>query len=39
MKSWAFWPSIDTKGAAMAKAQKGSKNIIKIGHVTSVVQL
>ncbi len=31
-----FWPSIDSKATDTFKAQKGSKGIIKIVHVTSV---
>ncbi len=31
-------PLIDRKGTTTVKAQKGSKNIIKIVNVTSVVQ-
>ncbi len=38
IKSGAIWPCIDNNAADMFKAQKGSKNIIKIDHVTSVVQ-
>ncbi len=34
----AFWPSIDSNGTNMFKAQKGCKDIDKIVHVTSVVQ-
>ncbi len=34
----AFWPSIDSKDPTMIKVQKGSKDIVKIVHVTSVVQ-
>ncbi len=33
-----FWPSIDSKGTTTVKAQKRSKDIIKIIHVTSVVK-
>ncbi len=39
MKSESFLTSIDSKGPTMFKSQKGSKDIIKIVHVTSVVQL
>ncbi len=34
----AFSSSIDCNTTTMFKAQKRSKDIIKIGHVTSVVQ-
>ncbi len=34
----AFWPSIDSKGTTMVKAQNRSKNIVKTVHVTSVAQ-
>ncbi len=34
----AFWPCIDSNVTTTFKAQKGSKNIIKIVHVTSMVQ-
>ncbi len=34
----AFWPCIDSNATTMFKAQKGSKNITEIVHVTSVVQ-
>ncbi len=34
----AFWPCIDRNGTDTFKAQKGSKDIVKIFHVTSVVQ-
>ncbi len=34
----AFWPCIDINTTDTFKAQKGSKDIIKIVHVTSVVQ-
>ncbi len=34
----AFWPSIDSNATDTFKAQKGSKDIGKIVHVTSVVQ-
>ncbi len=34
-----LWPSIDSKGPTMIKAQNCSKDVIKIVHVTSVVQL
>ncbi len=34
----AFWPSIDSNATDTVKAQKGSKDIVKIVHVTSVVQ-
>ncbi len=34
----AFWPSIDSNVTTMFKAQKESKDIIKIVHVTSAVQ-
>ncbi len=33
----AFWPSIDSNATTTFKAQKGSKDIVKIVHVTSVV--
>ncbi len=33
-----FWPCIDSKATDTFKAQKGSKGIDKIVHVTSVVQ-
>ncbi len=35
----AFWPFIDSKGPTTIKAQKRSKDVIKMVHVTSVVQL
>ncbi len=35
----AFWPCIDSNATETFKAQKGSKDIIKIVHVTLVVQL
>ncbi len=35
----ALWPSIDSKDTTMIKTQKRSKDIGKIFHVTSVVQL
>ncbi len=35
----AFWPCIDRKGTTTFKAQRGSKDIIKIVHVSFVVQL
>ncbi len=38
MKSESFLP-IDSNVTTTFKAQKGSKDIIKIVHVTSVVQL
>ncbi len=31
-------PPIDSKGTTMVKAKKHSKDIVKIAHVTSVVQ-
>ncbi len=34
----AFWPSIDSKRTSTFKVLKGSKDIVKIVHVTSVVQ-
>ncbi len=34
----AFWPCIDRNSTEGFKAQKGSKDIIKIVHVTLVVQ-
>ncbi len=34
----AFWPSIDSKGTTMVKAQNRSKDIVKTVHVTSVAQ-
>ncbi len=34
----AFWPCIDSNTTTIFKAQKGSKDIIKTVHVTSVVQ-
>ncbi len=38
MKSESFlWPSIDSKGITTFKTQKGSKDIVKIAHVTSMV--
>ncbi len=33
-----FWPCIYSEGTTMFKAQKGIKDIVKIVHVTSVVQ-
>ncbi len=38
MKSNSFWPFIDSNTTDTFKAQKGSKDIIKTVHVTSVVQ-
>ncbi len=38
MKSESFLTCIDSNAIEMFKAQKGSKNIIKIVHVTSAVQ-
>ncbi len=35
----AFWPCIDSKGTTTFKAQRGSKDIVKIVHVSFVVQL
>ncbi len=35
----AFWPSTDSMGTTTVKAQKHSKDIVKIVHVTSVDQL
>ncbi len=37
MKSMSFL-TLDSNTTTMLKAQKGSKNIVKIVHVTSVVQ-
>ncbi len=34
----AFWPCIDSKATKRFTVQKGSKDIVKIVHVTSVVQ-
>ncbi len=34
----AFWPCIDGNATDTFKAQNGSKDIIKIVHVTSVIQ-
>ncbi len=34
----AFWPSIDSNATDMFKAQKGSKDIVKIVHVTKIVK-
>ncbi len=34
----AFWPSIDSNATTTFKTQKGGKDIVKIVHVTSVVQ-
>ncbi len=34
----AFWPCIDSNATTTFKVQKGSKVIVKIVHVTSVVQ-
>ncbi len=34
-----FWPCIDSNATDKIKAQKGSKHIVKIVHVTSVVKL
>ncbi len=34
----AFWPCIESNGTDTFKAQKGRKDIVKIVHVTSVVQ-
>ncbi len=34
----AFWPCIDSNATDTFKAQKGSKDIVQIVHVTSVVQ-
>ncbi len=39
MKSRAFWLSIDSNATTTIKAQKSSKDIVKIVHVTSMVQL
>ncbi len=33
-----FWPSIFSKGTTTSKVQKGNKDIIKMVHVTSLVQ-
>ncbi len=33
-----FWPCIDSNATDKIKAQKGSKDIVKIVHVTSVVK-
>ncbi len=33
-----FWPCIDSNVTTTFKTQKGSKDIVKIVHVTSVVQ-
>ncbi len=38
MKSESFWPSIDSNATDTFRTQKGSKDIVKIVHVTSVVQ-
>ncbi len=35
---WVFWPSADTKATDNFKTNKGSKDIVKIVHVTSVIQ-
>ncbi len=35
---FTFWPCIDSNTTTTFKAQKGSKDIIKIVHVTSVAQ-
>ncbi len=37
-KSFLSFSSIDSEATDTFKAQKGSKNIVKIVHVTSVVQ-
>ncbi len=37
-KSRDYWPCIDSNAADTFKAQKGSKEIIKIVNVTSVIQ-
>ncbi len=37
-KSFFLWPCIDINASDMFKAHKGSKDIVKIVHVTSVVQ-
>ncbi len=34
----AFWPCIDSNATTTIKAQKSGKDIVKIVHVTSVVQ-
>ncbi len=34
----AFWPCIDSNATTVFKAHKGSNDIVKIVHVTSVVQ-
>ncbi len=39
MKSEVFWPGIDSNTTDMFNDQKDSKDIDKIVHVTSVVQL
>ncbi len=35
---YEIWPCIDSKGTTKFKTQKCSKDIIKIIHVTSVIQ-